>query len=66
VLLDVNLPDGNGVDLAPELTAAGTRRVLRTSTDSSAVTQRLLERCGASGFVAKADLFAVDLRRYIG
>jgi len=66
LLLDVNLPDGNGVALATELSRDGRRpRVLLTSTDSSAVTRRLLERCGATGFVAKADLLAVDLRSYL-
>jgi DNA-binding NarL/FixJ family response regulator len=64
LLLDVNLPDGNGVDFAAEL-GDGTR-VLLTSTDSSAVTRRLLERSGATGFVAKPDLMAVDLRSYLG
>jgi DNA-binding NarL/FixJ family response regulator len=67
LLLDVNLPDGSGVTLATELTDAGARsRVLLTSTDSSALTRRLLARCGAAGFVAKPDLMAVDLREYLG
>ena len=67
LLLDVSLPDGNGVVFATELTRDGRPpRVLLTSTDSSAVTQRLLERCGATGFVAKPDLVAVDLRSYLG
>ena len=61
VLLDVGLPDGNGVHLAAELTAApAPPRVLLTSTDASAVTRGLLARCGAR-FVAKADLPAADL-----
>jgi hypothetical protein len=30
------------------------------------VTRRLLERSGATGFVAKPDLMAVDLRSYLG
>ena len=67
LLLDVNLPDGNGVDLATELTSDGAPlRVLLTSTDSSAVTRRLLDRSGAVGFVAKADLMAGDLRSQLG
>ena len=65
LLLDVNLPDGNGVAFATELSRDGGPHVLLTSTDSSAVTRRLLERCGATGFVAKADLMAVDLRSYV-
>jgi DNA-binding NarL/FixJ family response regulator len=67
LLLDVNLPDGNGVALATELTRdGGAPRVLLTSTDSAAVTQRLIERSGAVGFVAKPDLMAVDLGSYLG
>jgi DNA-binding NarL/FixJ family response regulator len=61
VLLDVGLPDGSGVHLAAELAgAAGPPRVLLTSTDASAVTRRLLARCGAR-FVPKADLPGADL-----
>ena len=67
LLLDVNLPDGNGVDFAAELTTdGGAPRVLLTSTDSSAVTRRLVDRSGAAGFVAKADLMRGDLRSYLG
>ena len=67
LLLDVNLPDGNGIDFARQLTEDGAAlRVLLTSTDSSAVTPRLLARCGATGFVAKPDLMAIDLRSYLG
>jgi DNA-binding NarL/FixJ family response regulator len=67
LLLDVNLPDGNGVALATELTRDGEPlRVLLTSTDSSAVTRRLLDRSGAAGFVAKADLMGGDLRSQLG
>jgi DNA-binding NarL/FixJ family response regulator len=67
LLLDVNLPDGNGVAFATELTRDGeSLRVLLTSTDSSAVTRRLLERSGAVGFVAKADLMGGDLRSQLG
>jgi DNA-binding NarL/FixJ family response regulator len=67
LLLDVNLPDGNGVAFATELTRdAGPLRVLLTSTDSSAVTRRLLNRSGAVGFVAKTDLMSGDLRSQLG
>jgi DNA-binding NarL/FixJ family response regulator len=67
LLLDVNLPDGDGVAFATELTGDGrSPRVLLTSTDSSAVTRRLLDRCGAVGFVAKADLMGGDLRSQLG
>lgn len=67
LLLDVNLPDGNGVAFTTELTGGGgPARVLLTSTDSSGVTPRLLERSGASGFVTKPDLIDADLRSYLG
>ena len=67
LLLDVNLPDGNGVSYATELSASGAPpRVLLMSSEATAVTPRLLARCGAHGFAAKADLSAADLRRYFG
>ena len=67
LLLDVQLPDGNGVELATELSRDGTpARVLLTSTDDSAVSRRLVERCGATGFVAKSDLMTADLRSRLG
>jgi DNA-binding NarL/FixJ family response regulator len=67
LLLDVNLPDGSGVALATELTRDGRPlRILLTSTDSSAVPRRLLDRSGAVGFVAKADLMGGDLSSQLG
>jgi DNA-binding NarL/FixJ family response regulator len=67
LLLDVNLPDGNGVAFATELSkGGGPLRVLLTSTDSSAVTRRLLDRSGAVGFVAKTDLMSGGLRTQLG
>ena len=56
VLLDVNLPDGDGIDFARQLTD-GDRdlRVLLTSSDAGAAPPRLVELSGASGFIAKVD-----------
>jgi DNA-binding NarL/FixJ family response regulator len=66
VLLDVNLPDGDGVAVATKLCARPHRpRVLLISTDPDAVSTRELESCGAIGFVAKARLARVDLDRYL-
>lgn len=66
VLLDVNLPDGDGVAVATELGARPHRpRVLLISTDPGAVSTRELESCGATGFVAKAGLVSADLDRYL-
>jgi response regulator of citrate/malate metabolism len=67
VLLDVHLPDGDGIAYAKELTGADAApRVLLTSSDAGAVPCRLLERCGAAGFVAKVDLAGADLTPYLG
>jgi DNA-binding NarL/FixJ family response regulator len=66
VLLDVNLPDGDGVTLAAELCARLDQpRVLLISTDPDAVSTQELESCGATGFVAKAGLARADLDRYL-
>jgi DNA-binding NarL/FixJ family response regulator len=57
VLLDVGLPDGDGVALAAQLATLPSRpTVLLTSTDYDAVTAADVARCGARGFVPKADL----------
>ena len=57
VLLDVGLPDGDGVSLAGELAALPSRPlILLTSSDPDAVTGELAERSGAEGFVPKQDL----------
>jgi DNA-binding NarL/FixJ family response regulator len=65
VLLDVNLPDGDGLAVAAHLTAAGGPRVLLTSSDPSAVPARLTRSCGAVGFLAKDDLADAALDAYL-
>jgi DNA-binding NarL/FixJ family response regulator len=67
LLLDVSLPDGDGVELAGALTAHGRAlRILLTSTDPGAVPADALRLCGARGFVAKDRLAVADLRTYLG
>ncbi len=57
VLVDVGLPDGDGVTLAAHLASLPWRpSVLLTSTDPDAVSPAAVRRSGARGFVAKADL----------
>jgi DNA-binding NarL/FixJ family response regulator len=66
VLLDVNLPDGNGLDLARELSANGAGlRILITSSDASAAPPSAVRSSGATGFVSKTDLAITDLARYL-
>jgi DNA-binding NarL/FixJ family response regulator len=67
VLLDVNLPDGDGIALASEL--LGERpsiRILLTSSDSSAAPPRVVARSGAVGFMTKTDLFSVNFAALFG
>jgi CheY-like chemotaxis protein len=57
VLLDVRLPDGDGVELAGTLTARPhAPTVLLTSTDRKAVPAEQLRESGACGFVPKTEL----------
>lgn len=62
VLLDVNLPDGNGVALAAELLAAHAgMRILLTSSDSGT-----RPRDGLVPFVTKTELARTDLTAFFG
>jgi DNA-binding NarL/FixJ family response regulator len=66
VVLDLHLPDGDGISLAARLSAdASSPRVLLTSSDPDAMPPRSVEDCGAVGFVAKTDLAGADLDRYL-
>jgi CheY-like chemotaxis protein len=57
VLLDVELPDGDGIALARELAALPWRpRVVLTSIDREITTDEEARRAGARAFVHKADL----------
>lgn len=57
VLLDVRLPDGDGLELAGRLTARPhPPTVLLTSTDRMAVPAEQLRESGACGFVPKIEL----------
>jgi DNA-binding NarL/FixJ family response regulator len=57
VLLDVQLPDFDGFEVASRLKAAGeTPVIVLTSSRDGADYGRLVGTCGARGFIAKADL----------
>jgi two-component system nitrate/nitrite response regulator NarL len=65
-LVDVGLPDGDGIALAGVLTALPwPPRVILTSTDVDAAGPEDMWRCGAAGFVPKADLPGVALERLL-
>lgn len=66
VLLDVRLPDVNGVRLAARLREVSDRlNILLTSTDRDAVAPSQVQRCGASGFVPKTKLAHSDLDSFL-
>ena len=68
VLLDVNLPDGDGITFAAELhPMPGTPpRVLLTSSDRRAAPDRVLNRARVAGFIPKMELVDADLSPYLG
>jgi CheY-like chemotaxis protein len=66
VLLDVHLPDQDGVSVAAELSRhEQPPLVLLTSSDRRAVDEDLVRSCDAVGFVAKAELPTADLDAYL-
>jgi DNA-binding NarL/FixJ family response regulator len=63
VLLDVSLPDGDGVALAGELTELPWRpRVVLISSDRDAASAAGLDQSGAAAFIPKDDLTDTTLR----
>jgi DNA-binding NarL/FixJ family response regulator len=67
VLVDVELPDGDGVTLARELAALPWRpRIVLTSIDGAITTSDAARGIGAAAFVDKADLPNAPLARLLG
>jgi DNA-binding NarL/FixJ family response regulator len=67
VLVDIGLPDGDGVTLAGLLTALPWRpRVVLTSSDADAATPDDVQRSGAAAFVPKDQLPNAELFRLLG
>ena len=62
VLMDVNLPDGDGISAASELN--GCTVVLVSTLDASALGD--VERSGARGFVSKSELASPRLVELLG
>lgn len=65
VLLDVNLPDTTGFDVADRLRGSGAQVVLTSDRDPSEVAP-FAEDAGARGFVAKGALSGANLARVLG
>lgn len=67
VLVDVMLPDGDGVTLARELAALPwSPRVVLTSSYADAASEDEVRRCGAVAFVPKQELPTAPLGRFLG
>ena len=66
-LVDVELPDGDGIALARELAALPWNpRVVLTSIDAEITTNEAARRAGARAFVHKADLPNAALSQLLG
>lgn len=67
VLIDVGLPDGNGVELARELTAVhDDLRIILISADAGAADPALARQAGAVDFLVKEDLDGARLSELLG
>jgi DNA-binding NarL/FixJ family response regulator len=66
ILLDVQLPDANGIDLAGRLSADGGPAVILTSSRHRDELGPALEECGAQGFVTKDELSPAAIRGLLG
>lgn len=63
ILVDVGLPDGDGIELARELAALPWEpRVVLTSVDADAATPDAVRESGAHGFAPKDDLPGTGLQ----
>jgi DNA-binding NarL/FixJ family response regulator len=67
LLVDVGLPDGDGMTLARELAALPWRpRVVLTSIDADAASPNEVHHSGAAGFTPKDDLPNAGVRLLLG
>jgi DNA-binding NarL/FixJ family response regulator len=67
VLLDIGLPDLDGVEVSQRLTSADpTRAVVLTSTRDACECAPLAKTCGARGFIPKSELSGAALADLAG
>jgi DNA-binding NarL/FixJ family response regulator len=65
-LVDVGLPDGDGITLARQLSALPWQpRVVLTSTDPDAASPEDVRNCGADAFIPKDELPNAPLKRLL-
>jgi len=65
-LVDVGLPDGDGVEFAAELSELAWRpRIVLVSSDPDVITPEEARAAGAAGFLAKTDLPSDALRAWL-
>ncbi len=64
VLLDLQLPDASGFDVAAELTGDATAVVITTTRDAADYGD-LARRTGARGFISKAELSGAAIERLL-
>jgi DNA-binding NarL/FixJ family response regulator len=65
VLLDVQLPDTSGIDLAGRISANGGPAVVLTSSRPADQLGPELETCGALGFIPKDELTVTAIRKLL-
>jgi CheY-like chemotaxis protein len=67
VLVDIDLPDGDGLELSRQLTAPPSNmRVVLVSADSDATSQQGATDAGAVGFLPKSELSCESLTSLLG
>ena len=67
VVLDINLPDIDGFEVARRLTSQhGAPAVVLVSSREGRDFGPLIDRCGARGFIGKADLSGEAIRELVG
>ena len=67
VLLDVNLPDTSGFELAPRLVSeTGRPEVVMTSSRDDSSYEQLAQQAGATAFLSKHDLSPSSLSQALG